>query len=77
MAVLLGANPKIVISTLPLLSPVNQRLSIQSLNGVTYLHDAYNSNPIGFKNALELMDSIEGSRRIVLTPGFMELGSIQ
>jgi UDP-N-acetylmuramoyl-tripeptide--D-alanyl-D-alanine ligase len=45
-------------------------------NGVIYLDDAYNSNPTGFANALELMQSLQtdAGRRILVTPGMAELG---
>lgn len=77
MSAELGANPISLLSALPLLSPVSQRLNIQQSKGITYFHDAYNSNPIGFKNALDLLKELQGSRRIVLTPGFIELGPKQ
>ena len=39
--------------------------------------DAYNSNPVGFQNALELLDVLaEGdARRILISPGMVELGA--
>ncbi|MBU2533082.1 MAG: UDP-N-acetylmuramoyl-tripeptide--D-alanyl-D-alanine ligase, partial [Alphaproteobacteria bacterium] len=45
-------------------------------SGVVYLDDAYNSNPSGFANALDLMQLFRqgGGRRILITPGMAELG---
>ncbi len=42
----------------------------------TVINDAYNSNPIGFEGALEALDATvaEGRRRILITPGMVELG---
>ena len=42
-----------------------------------YLDDAYNANPAGFANALDLMQVLrenDAARRILITPGVAELG---
>ena len=41
------------------------------------INDAYNSNPVGFKAALECLDVLvrPGGRRILVTPGMVELGT--
>ena len=46
-------------------------------NQPAIIDDAYNSNPIGFASALDLMDVLKGQdgRRILLTPGMVELGA--
>ncbi len=41
------------------------------------LNDAYNSNPVGFDAALEVLANIPGGRRILVTPGMIELGERQ
>src|SRR5260370_4944805 len=46
-------------------------------DGAIVIDDAYNSNPVGFASALDLLDTLrqpEG-RRILVTPGMVELGS--
>ena len=46
-------------------------------NGAAIIDDAYNSNPTGFKAGLELLDTLaaaRGGRRILITPGMVELG---
>jgi len=49
---------------------------IQTPSQPTIINDAYNSNPIGFAAALETLDVLrkEGGRRILITPGMVELG---
>jgi len=44
----------------------------------TLVNDAYNSNPVGFASALETLDALvgKGGRRILVTPGMVELGDI-
>jgi UDP-N-acetylmuramoyl-tripeptide--D-alanyl-D-alanine ligase len=62
------------------LQPVEHRLSMKVANGITVLDDAYNSNPQGAKMALEVLRNFtvgEGNKRIVITPGFVEMGTRQ
>ena len=62
------------------LQPVEHRLSMKVSNGITVLDDAYNSNPQGAKMALEVLKNFKvgnGNRRIVITPGFVEMGARQ
>ena len=62
------------------LQPVEHRLSMKVANGITVLDDAYNSNPQGAKMGLEVLKNFavgEGNKRIVITPGFVEMGARQ
>ena len=62
------------------LLPVEHRLSMKVANGITVLDDAYNSNPQGAKMGLEVLKNFavgEGNKRIVITPGFVEMGARQ
>lgn len=62
------------------LQPVEHRLSMKVANGITVLDDAYNSNPQGAKMSLEVLKNFavrEGNKRIVITPGFVEMGTRQ
>ncbi len=62
------------------LQPVEHRLSIKVANGITVLDDAYNSNPQGAKMALEVLRNFsvtKENKRIVITPGFVEMGTRQ
>ncbi|MBL4639287.1 MAG: UDP-N-acetylmuramoyl-tripeptide--D-alanyl-D-alanine ligase [Kordiimonadaceae bacterium] len=45
-------------------------------SGPTIVNDRYNSNPVGFASALGCLDSLvkKGGRRILITPGMVELG---
>jgi UDP-N-acetylmuramoyl-tripeptide--D-alanyl-D-alanine ligase len=44
---------------------------------VTIIDDAYNSNPVGAFNALEALAAFRTGRRILVTPGMVELGAEQ
>ena len=59
------------------LQPVEHRLSMKVANGITVLDDAYNSNPQGARMALEVLKNFavgKDNKRIVITPGFVEMG---
>ncbi len=63
------------------LTPVAHRLALREENGITVLDDAFNSNPVGAKGALEVLGQMAGGgttgRRVVVTPGMVELGERQ
>lgn len=63
------------------LEQIEHRLSInRASGGITVIDDAYNSNPAGARMALEVLRDFAldiGGRRIVVTPGFVELGERQ
>lgn len=57
---------------------IRYRLEVSKTAGQpTLINDAYNSNPVGFAGALECLDVLVelGGRRILLTPGMVELGT--
>jgi len=53
------------------------RLEVSQAGGITIIDDAYNSNPDGAAEALRLLASLPGQRRVLVTPGFIELGPLQ
>ena len=58
--------------------PVPHRLELkQNPNGSIIIDDAYNSNIKGAKMALEVLKSFEHKKRILITPGIVELGDKQ
>jgi len=73
----LGLNLEQIKLGIEKLEPVEHRLSIiQGANNVTILDDGYNSNLMGCKRALEVLKMFDG-RKVVLTPGIVELGDKQ
>ena len=44
---------------------------------LTIIDDAYNSNPTGSAMALDVLASMTSGKRIVITPGMIELGEEQ
>jgi UDP-N-acetylmuramoyl-tripeptide--D-alanyl-D-alanine ligase len=60
------------------LEPVEHRLQIiPGAGGVTVIDDAYNSNPSGAAAALDVLELMPGRRKVVVTPGMVELGEQQ
>lgn len=60
------------------LQAVEHRLQlIDGAGGVKVIDDAYNSNPQGAAAALEVLRAMPGARKLVVTPGIVELGSLQ
>lgn len=55
------------------LRPAQHRMEMKESGGVTIIDDAYNSNPIGSKAAVETLALFDGIR-ILITPGMVELG---
>ncbi|NIQ53771.1 MAG: UDP-N-acetylmuramoyl-tripeptide--D-alanyl-D-alanine ligase, partial [Gemmatimonadetes bacterium] len=47
--------------------------------GVTVVDDTYNSNPAGARAALALLGRVgdPGGRRVLVTPGMVEMGPVQ
>lgn len=77
MACALGAEPAFTVACLGNLPPVDNRLVLDRGSRVSYLRDAYNSNPTGFEAALEVLKDLPATRRILITPGMIELGDMQ
>lgn len=59
------------------LEPVEHRLQLREQGGITIIDDAFNSNPIGARNAVEILSEMGEGRRVIVTPGMVELGDRQ
>ena len=58
--------------------PVEHRLSlIPSSNNTIVIDDAFNSNPVGFRAALDVLREFKDHRKIIITPGMVELGDME
>ena len=70
------ADAKLALKKLP---QITHRLEVKPQpDGSVTLDDAYNSNPIGFKAAVETVGLLKkkyGGRGILVTPGMVELGT--
>ncbi len=73
-----GLTLKETVRALASLTPLEHRLQVvRAAGGITTIDNAYNSNPSGAKVALEVLASFQSGRKVLVTPGFAELGAIQ
>jgi UDP-N-acetylmuramoyl-tripeptide--D-alanyl-D-alanine ligase len=55
--------------------PVPHRLQLTTgAAGVTIIDDSFNANPVGAKAALEALNEIGNGKKVLVTPGMVELG---
>jgi UDP-N-acetylmuramoyl-tripeptide--D-alanyl-D-alanine ligase len=59
------------------MQPVEHRLELKRQGKITVIDDAFNSNPVGAQNAVETLSEFDSGRRIIITPGMIELGELQ
>ena len=60
------------------IAQVEHRLNMKRTQaGIVIIDDAFNSNPDGSRMALDVLGSMTGGKRIVVTPGMIELGDKQ
>lgn len=77
MACALGKDPDYVIAAIYNVEPASYRLNLRKNGDGFILDDSYNSNPVGFASALEVLEVLDGGRKILMTPGMVELGDVQ
>lgn len=73
----LGMRMKTMAMAVSRMEPVEHRLELKSAGDYLIIDDAFNSNPIGAANAVEVLASFDAGRRIIVTPGMVELGDAE
>lgn len=72
----LGLSAAEIAAAAERLAPVEHRLQLlPGAGGVTVIDDAYNSNPDGARAALAVLAEFPG-RKVLVTPGLVELGAM-
>lgn len=59
------------------IKPIEHRLELKKQGDLFIIDDAFNSNPVGAKNAVEILGQFNSGQRIIITPGMVELGEIE
>lgn len=78
LAKVLGLNLEEISRGISKIESVEHRLQlIDPRTGVIVIDDAFNSNPDGAKAALNVLDSFKDYRKIIVTPGMVELGVLE
>lgn len=75
MAYDMGVDLKDIAYAISRLKPTEHRLELKGfINGSTLIDDAYNANPEGSIKAVEVLANFDGFKKIIVTPGLVELG---
>ena len=78
IALQLGVSKDKIRFAVGTIEQVEHRLSIKRTpGGVTIIDDAFNSNPAGSRMAVDVLSQFRDGKRIIVTPGMIELGSEQ
>ena len=79
-SILLGKYLNIEIgklqSQVKTIKPIEHRLELKKYGRINIIDDAYNSNPVGSKTAVEVLGLMDGYK-VIVTPGMIELGKEQ
>lgn len=71
-----GIDTKQLIFGVKKVKSIEHRLELKKYGDINIIDDAYNSNPIGSKMAVEVLGLMPG-KKIIVTPGMIELGEQQ
>ncbi len=78
VAKVLGLTLEQMAAGISKIESVKHRLElIDPGTGVIVIDDAFNSNPDGAKAALDVLNEFRDKRKIIVTPGMVELGEIE
>ncbi len=72
----LGLNKDELIRGVKSIRTIEHRLELKKMGKINIIDDAYNSNPVGSKMAVEVLGLMPGEK-IIVTPGMIELGPEQ
>lgn len=74
---ILGLRLRQMVHAVARLEPVPHRLALRQEGPITVIDDAFNANPVGARNAVEILGQFTDGRRVIVTPGMVELGERQ
>lgn len=74
----LGYSIDDAIAAAASLEQVEHRLQLMASAGpLTVIDDSYNANPVGVHNGLDVLAAMSGAHKFLVTPGLVELGSVE
>jgi UDP-N-acetylmuramoyl-tripeptide--D-alanyl-D-alanine ligase len=78
IALEMGLNLEDIFRGIAKIKPTPHRLQpIIGKGGVVVIDDSYNSNPVGSREALNVLSRFDSGRRVLVTPGMVELGNAE
>lgn len=75
IALELGVNHDDLFLAVKQLQPVPHRLELKPSQDMTIIDNAFNSNPEGAKESINVLSKFDSQRKILITPGLVELGN--
>ena len=73
-----GVRVDAAITAAATLQQIEHRLELMATTGpMTVIDDSYNANPVGVHNGLEVLAAMTGGAKFLVTPGLVELGSVE
>lgn len=76
IAIQMKIDIKKIVKNVKAVKQVEHRLQVKKINEYTFIDDAFNSNPVGSKMAVDVLKMMPG-KRIIVTPGMIDLGAKQ
>lgn len=70
----LQIEPLKLVNAIKQLKPIEHRLELKKFKNINIIDDAFNSNPVGSKMALDVLSYMNG-KKVIVTPGMIELGA--
>lgn len=77
LAYKMGVSLNDISAAISALEAVPHRLEVIYSNGINIIDDSFNANPDGAAAALEVLKQFDGKKKIIVTPGLVELGTLQ
>jgi UDP-N-acetylmuramoyl-tripeptide--D-alanyl-D-alanine ligase len=78
VALEMGLSLQEIAQAIPKIKQVPHRLQlVPGAGGVSVIDDSYNSNPIGAIEALRVLRAFNTGKRVLVTPGMVELGELE
>ncbi len=73
----LGMRLPTMLLAISEMEPIEHRLELKRQGSILIIDDAFNSNPVGAANAVEILSQFDVGRRVIITPGMVELGDLE
>ncbi len=73
----LGMRLPTMLLAISEMEPVEHRLELKRQGSIVVIDDAFNSNPVGAANAVDILSQFSGGRCVIITPGMVELGDLE
>ncbi len=76
IAMELKMTPEQIATGVKEIKPIPHRLELKHQGDYYILDDAFNSNPTGARFALDVLNQFDSGKKIIMTPGMIELGDM-